>query len=233
MTDTLMDIDDLKLAWRTLDRKLDRQNALAFQQFKDGRMHTVRAHLRPLRWGQRLQIPFGVLVVVWAVWTWRTHWDLVNVRIAAMIMHAYGVALIAAGAQTLTLLGRLDYTAPAVEIQRQLAKVQRWLSVTGLVLGMAWWLLWIPMLMMVAGASGRDILARGPRVLGWYAAACTVGLVVSLWAVWRAHRSNRPLVRAWAMLTASGRSLHLAEATLEEIRRFEGDAVDEPTAPAR
>lgn len=216
-----MDIDDLKVAWQRLDRKLDRQNALVFQQFKDRRMDTVRAHLRPLRWGQRLQIPFGVLLVAWSVWTWWTRWDLVNVRVAAMIMHVHGVALIAAGAQTLTLLGRLDYTAPVAEIQRQLAGIQRWLSVTGLVLGMAWWLLWIPMLMMVAGAAGRDILARGPRVLGWYAAACAVGLVVSLLGVWRAHRSSRPFLQAWAKLTASGRSLHRAEAALEEIRRWE------------
>lgn len=223
MTDMLMDIDDLKVAWQRLDRKLDRQNALAFEHFKERRMHTVHAHLRPLRWGQRLQVPFGVLVVVWAVWTWWTRWDLVNVRVAAMIMHAYGVAVIAAGAQTLALLERLDYAAPAVEIQRRLAGVQRWLSVTGLVLGMAWWLLWIPLLMMVAGAAGRDVLARSPRVLGWYAGACAVGLVVSLWGVWHAHRSNRPFVRDWAKLTASGRSLHRAEATLDELRRWEND----------
>ncbi len=232
MTDTLMDIDDLKLAWQRLDRKLDRQNALAFQHFKERRLHTLRAHLRPLRWGQRLQIPFGVLLVVWAVWTWRTRWDLVNVRVAAMIMQAYGVALIVAGAQTLALLERIDYTAPVAAIQRQLAGVQRWFSLTGLVLGMAWWLLWIPMVMMVAGAAGRDILARAPRAIGWYAGVCTAGLVVSLWALRQAERSNRPVVRAWAQLTASGRSLHRAHATLDEIRRFEGDGEDEPAAPA-
>ena len=36
MTDMPLDIDDLKLAWQGLDRRLERQNALAFQHFKDG-----------------------------------------------------------------------------------------------------------------------------------------------------------------------------------------------------
>lgn len=217
------DTDDLRLLWQQLDRRLARHEALMLDGVRQHRLDGLRSSLRPLRWGQRLQIPCGVLVVVWAVWTWQTRWDLVNVRVAAMIMHAYGVALIVAGAHTLTLLGRLDYSAPVVEIQRRLARVQRWYSLTGLVMGMAWWLLWIPMLMMVAGAAGRDILARGPRVLGGYAAACAVGLVVSLWGLRHAERSKRPVVRAWAKLTASGRSLHRAETTLDDIRRWETD----------
>lgn len=233
MTDTAFDLDELKQVWQSLDRRLARQEALMLDGVRRHRLDGLRAALRPLRWGQRLQIPFGVLVVVWAVWTWRTRWDLVNVRVAAMIMHAYGVALIVAGAQTLTLLGRIDYTAPVVEIQRRIAGVQRWYSLTGLVLGMAWWLLWIPLVMMVAGAAGRDVLARGPWAIGGYAAVCVVGLALSLWAVWRAERSNRPAIRAWAQLTASGRSLARAERILGELRRWEADADEDGADAAR
>lgn len=222
MTDAF-DLDDLKQTWQQLDRRLARQEALLLDGLRQRRLDTLRGTLAPLRWGQRLQIPIGILVVVWAVWTWRTCWDLVNVRVAAMVMQAYGAALILAGAQTLTLLARLDYTAPVVEIQRRLAEVQRWYSLTGLALGMAWWLLWLPALLMIGGAFGLDVLARGRWTLAGYAATCLVGLGVSLWLVRRAENSDRPAVRAWAQRAAVGESLSRATAMLAHIRQFEAD----------
>lgn len=223
MSDGTMDLDDLKAAWQRLDRRLARHEAIVLDGLRHRRLDGVRASLRPLRWGQALQIPLGIAVIVLSIASWRSRWDMVNVRIAAMVMHAYGIALVVAGARSLALLERLDYGAPVVEIQRRLAELQRWYALSGLVHGLAWWLLWVPALMMLGGAAGRDILARGPWVVGGYAAACVVGLAVSLWLVRRAERSNRPAVRAWAKLTASGRSLYRAEAALAEIRRFEAD----------
>jgi hypothetical protein len=230
MTDRSLDFDDLKQAWQSLDRRLARFEAIAFDAVRERRLDAVRASLRPLRWGQRLQIPFGVIVIVLSIASWRDQWEMVNVRVAAMVMQAYGIALVATGAYTLTLLDRIDYGAPVLEIQRRLAGVQRWYERTGLVHGLAWWLLWLPALMMVAGAFGRDVLARGPRVLGGYVAACVVGLVLSLWLVRRAARSQRPAVRAWAKRSAAGRSLYRAEALIDELRRFEAD---EPAAPVQ
>jgi len=226
MTDGTTDLDDLKAAWQRLDRRLARQEAIALAGLRHRRLDGVRAQLRPLGWGQRLQIPFGVLAVVWAVWTWRTRWDMVGVRVAALAMQVYGVALIVAGARTLTLLGRIDYGAPVLEIQRRLAALQRWYGLSGLVLGMAWWLLWLPALVMLAGAFGIDLLARGPRVLAGYAAVCLVGLLASLWLLRWAERSPRPRVRAWAERAAAGESLHRATAALDEICRFEADGDD-------
>lgn len=223
MTNTLTDIDDLKRAWQQLDQRLARQEALLLEGRRQRRLDTVRASLRSLRWGQRLQIPFGILVVVLSIASWRSRWDIVNVRIAAMVMQAYGIALIASGAWTLTLLDRLDYGAPVLEIQRRLAEVRRWYVWSGLANGMAWWLLWVPALIMLGGVAHRDIVARGPWVLGGYAAACVVGLVASLWLLRRAERSSRPAVRAWAKLSAAGRGLHSAEAVLDEIQRFEDE----------
>lgn len=224
MSDGATELDDFKAAWRQLDQRLARHEALLLDGHRQRRLDTLRASLRPLRWGQRLQIPFGVAVVVLSIASWRSQWDMVNVRVAAMVMQAYGVALIATGAYTLALIDRIDYGAPVLDIQRRLARVQRWYERTGLVHGMAWWLLWVPALMMLGGAFGRDILARGPRVLGGYTAACVVGLAVSLWLVRHAERSNRSAVRTWAKRSAMGRSLYRAEGILGEIRRFEAEA---------
>jgi serine/threonine-protein kinase len=226
MTDGTIELDDLKAAWQRLDRRLARQEAIALDGLRHRRLDGVRATLRPLRWGQRLQIPLGVLVAVWAAWTWRSRWDMVTVRIAAFVVQAYGVALIVAGAQTLAMLARIDYGASVLEIQRRLATLQRWYALSGLVLGMAWWLLWLPVLVMLAGAFGIDLLSRGPRALGGYVAASVVGLLTSLWLLRRAEHSMRPAVRAWAERAAAGESLYRAAAALDEIRRFEADGDD-------
>jgi hypothetical protein len=232
MTTTSLEPDDLKRMWQLLDARLTRQELLLRDAQRRRRLEAVRRHLRPLRWGQILQIPFGVAIVLASIACWRARWDLTNVRVAAMVMQAYGVALIAAGLRTLTLLDRLDYDAPVLAIQSQVARVQRWYAWTGLVFGMAWWLLWIPLVMMVAGVSGRDVLARAPLIFAKYAAACTVGLAVSVWLVRRLERSQRVAGRAWlAASGGAGRGLHRAGAVLDEIRRFEGDAEDEPAAP--
>jgi hypothetical protein len=221
MTDTFTDIDDLKQAWQQLDRRLERQQALNIQQLRDGRMSQVRRALRPLRWGQVLQIPLGAVVVLLSVASWRWRWDILSVRIAAMVMHAYGIALIVASAHTLALLGRVEYGAPVLEIQRRLADLQRWYGLSGLVLGMAWWLLWLPALVMMGGVARIDLLARAPWVLLAYATVCLVGLGLSLWLVRWAERSSRPAVRAWAERAAAGASLYHARAALDEIHRFE------------
>jgi len=226
MSDRVTDFDDLRLAWRHLDQRLARQEAIALDGLRHRRLDGVRATLRPLRWGQRLQIPLGALVVVWAAWTWRSRWDMVNVRTAAFVVQAYGVALIVAGAQTLAMLARIDYGAPVLEIQRRLAALQRWYGLSGLVLGMAWWLLWLPVLVTLAGAFGIDLVARGCWALGGYVAVSVVGLLASLWLVRWAERSSRPAVRAWAERAATGESLYRAAAALDEIRRFEADGDD-------
>ena len=120
MTDTLMDIDDLKVAWQRLDRKLDRQNALAFEHFKDGRVRTMRARLRPLLLGQLAQCVIGAGLVVFAARTWLTHWDHGPLRTAGLVMHVYGVLVIIAGARTVHLIRQIDYAAPVVGLQPQL-----------------------------------------------------------------------------------------------------------------
>lgn len=37
-----MELDEMKLAWKALDRRLDQQNALSLQLFRDGRMDKLQ-----------------------------------------------------------------------------------------------------------------------------------------------------------------------------------------------
>lgn len=52
--DTTMELDDLKQAWRTLDQRLQRQNALALQAYRDRQAGKARRGLRPLLFGMAL-----------------------------------------------------------------------------------------------------------------------------------------------------------------------------------
>ena len=101
MTDHPVDFDDLKLAWQILDRRVERQHALAVIAFKDRQAGKTRSSLRPLVWGQVVQIAFGVLFVVVALKVWTSQWPVVHLRVAGMVMHAYGVLLIVLAATTI------------------------------------------------------------------------------------------------------------------------------------
>ena len=58
-----MELDDFKLAWKELDRKLDRQYALDLLRFREERGKRMKSGLRPLVWGQALQMLFGIPLV--------------------------------------------------------------------------------------------------------------------------------------------------------------------------
>lgn len=224
---TSIDLDDLKQVWQALDRRLTRFEALVADGVRRRRLDAVRASLRPLHRGQMLQIPLGLLLAIWAASTWHSQWPVVNVRVAAFVVHAYGIGLILAGTRTLRLLAFLDPATPVVQLQRRFAELQRWHDVSGLVIGMSWWLLWLPIVMMLAGAAGVDVLARAPREIAVYVAWCLVGLAISLWVVLSPH-AGRPRLRAFMDGLAVAPSLRRARRLLDEIDRFEAES--EPTS---
>lgn len=223
MTDTTMDIDDLKLGWQRLDQRLERQNALAFQAFKDSRVRRARVRMWPLYGGQILQMLVGAVIIVAAADVWATHWQLVPVRLAGLTMHVYGVLLIVAATRTLWLLTRIDYAAPVVAIQRQLGDVRHWYARSGLAIGMSWWLLWMPFVMVMAALAGFDMFARAPGVFSLGTAIGLAGLLLN-WGLYVASRRPR-----WAWIARlnddamTGASLRRAQAALDEVHRFEED----------
>jgi hypothetical protein len=79
-----MELDDLKTAWQTLDRRLDAQTALNLHIFKDGKLDKARRGLQPLAWGQALQILCGVALIVWAVPFWSAHLDVSHLLLAGI-----------------------------------------------------------------------------------------------------------------------------------------------------
>ncbi|MEO6103034.1 MAG: serine/threonine protein kinase, partial [Pseudoxanthomonas sp.] len=168
-----MELDELKATWQALDRKLAQGNAIQLQLFKDGRLKNMRAGLRPLFWGQIVQILFGALTILTGISFWSQHRDVVHLFYVGLILHIYGVVTIIAAGVTLGRIRGIDYSAPVLGIQKQLASVRSAYVGSGLIVGHAWWLLWIPFAVVVFEFVGVDIYTVAP---GFVFTSVAIGL---------------------------------------------------------
>lgn len=217
-----MEPDELKLAWRTLDARLQQQETLALHALHDRQAQRTRRGLRPLFWGQLVQMLFGIAVLVFAVAVWTAHRDSTALVLAGLVVQAYGIAVTMASGIALGQLGRIDYTAPVLAIQRQLARLQRTYVIGGMVAGLPWWLLWMPVLMLLAGAGGNT---QGLAWLqSWLWSGTGIG-VAGLLATWWFHRWSRAPARGELGRTLddslTGRSLRNAQRAIDDLARFE------------
>jgi hypothetical protein len=215
-----MELDEMKLAWQGLDRRLEQQHVLNLQMFRDGRLDKLRRGLRPLAWGQAIQMLIGVLGLLVLAPIWIAHWRDPAVLVAGVVIHTYCVGLIIVGAVVQSHVARIDYGAPVLVIQRQLLQLRRIYAVWGAItVGWPWWFLTAPLLIVLTrGAIMRD----APSAIWIQLAVGAVGLVATWWFFYR--WSRRPergeLARRIDDSTAGG-SIRRAYAALEEISRFE------------
>jgi serine/threonine-protein kinase len=184
----------------------------------------MRRRLRPLAWGQVLQLLFGVVVVVLTGAFWNEYRQETPMLVAGLVMHAYGVLAIAMAGITLARLRGIDYAAPVVAMQKQLASVRRLYVLGGMAVGLPWWVLWLPALVMVFKAAfGADLYSN---LASWFwtnVAVCGLGLA----GTWGFHRwsqhPSRPQLAKRVDDSLTGASLRKAQAVLDEIARFERD----------
>lgn len=220
--ETTMEFDDMKAAWQTLDRRLEQQHELNLQLFRDSRVDKARSGLRPLFWGQIAQILFGVLMILLGVSVWSNHREVTHLLVSGIVVHVYGVVAIMLAAITIGMIQRLDYAAPVLTIQKQLAQL-RWFYIhNGMLVGLSWWVFWVPFVMsFFMWLAGADFYANMPAVLNWSLAVGVVGLFVT-WAFQRwAQRSGHSRLRKLMDDSMTGSSLRKAQSVLDEIRRFE------------
>jgi hypothetical protein len=214
-----MELDEMKIAWQALDRRLEQQHTLNLQLFRDGRLDKLRRGLRPLAWGQAIQMAIGVLGLLVLAPIWIAHWHDPAVLIAGGVMHAYCVGLIIVGAAVQTQVARIDYGAPVLAIQRQLLRLRRTYAFWGAVaVGLPWWFLTAPLLVVLSRGA---IMTNAPLAI-W--AQLAIG-AVGLFATWRFHRWSRRPERALLARKLddanSGGSIRRAQAALDEVARFE------------
>lgn len=214
-----MELDEMKLAWQGLDRRLEQQHALNLQLFRDGRMDKLQRGLRPLVWGQAIQMVIGVLGLLVLAPIWIAHWRDPAVLIAGVVMHAYCVGLIIVGAVVQSQVARIDYGAPVLAIQRQLLQLRRTYAFWGAVaVGLPWWFLTAPMLVVLSRGS---IMVNAPSVIWIQLAIGAGGLFATWWFQRWSHRPQRAALARKLDDSTAGGSIRRAQLALDEIARFE------------
>jgi hypothetical protein len=221
--ENIMELDELKAAWTNLDRRLQQSHAISLQLFKDGRLKKLRGSLRPLFWGKIVQMLLGLAFLALAVSFWPHHRDIPHLLVSGLIVHVYGVLLIVMGGITLGMISGVngDYSAPVLEIQQRLAKVRRFYILGGIIVGLPWALLWMPLLVVLAGLAGVDLWKHAPSMF-WIGGSIGVAILLATWWFHRWSRNPKRARLAQAMEdSVTGGSLLKAQRILDEIARFE------------
>lgn len=216
-----MELDDFKQAWQVLDRRLEQQHALNLQLFRDGRLDKLHRGLRPLVWGQAIQMVIGVLGLLVLAPIWIAHRHDPAVLIAGVVMHLYCIGLIVIGAMVQGRIVHIDYAAPVLAIQRQLSSLRRTYAVGGaLLVGLPWWFLTAPLLVVLSRGA---IMTQAPSVIWIQLAIGAIGLLATWWFYRWSHRPGREQLARKLDDSSIGGSLRRAQAALDEIARFERD----------
>ena len=218
-----MELDDMKAAWQTLSQRLETQTALNLHLLREGKLDKLRRGLRPLVWGQAIQIAAGVLLALWGGSFWFDHRAVPHLLVAGLLVHAAGLSMIALGVLIEALIARIDYSAPVVTIQRQLVRLRKLYVRAGTAIGLPWCVLWVPFTMVaLKSLFGPDLYLNAPdmvRVNVAFGIACLLGAWIFLrWA------GSRPRVARRLDDFAAGRSIVRAQSLLDEIARFEQES---------
>ena len=147
-----MELDELRTAWRQLDRELnaawtqvdlraDGLEALALEERRARRLDRSRVSLRRFGVWQLVEALVWIAMVVVAATFWVDHRDTPHLLAAGLVLHAYGIAAIWASVTRALLAGGVYYTGPVLDIQRRLARLQRFTTVSTVALGpeKRWW----------------------------------------------------------------------------------------------
>jgi hypothetical protein len=221
--DTTMELDDFKSAWQAIDRRLELDNRLRLHDLRDRSVRKARSHLRPLFWGQVVQILFGIPFLLLASLLWMSTPAHASVVVAGVLVHAYGVLAIVCAGVVLGQLGKVDPALPVVDIQKRLLRARSLYVRSGMIAGLPWWFLWIAILQVLAGLGDVDLLQTAPSLVWSGYGIGGAGLLATWWFHRWARRPERAAFGQKMDDSLTGGSLRRALAQLDELKRFEHD----------
>ncbi len=212
-----MDLDEMKQAWTDMSLRQDGIEALLRAGLRDRRMDRARGALRPLWWGQILQLAIGIALAGCGGALWASHLHMPGVLVCGLVVHAYGLLLIVFAARNLYLIHRIDYAAPVLAIQHRIAALRAFrVRVETSVNAVVGCFIWIPVLWVILALYRVDLWS--PAFVRWGIASGLAGLLAVVVVVWVMRRMGhgRKIDDQ-----SAGRSVLRAEAALDEIARFE------------
>jgi len=187
----MTDLDDLKIAWKELNRQVERQNALTLRQITENKLGRFRSGLRPLVFGQTLQLIVGVVITIVSADFWVGHLNQLHLLLSGLFLQAYGILFIAFAVRDLILIRRIDYSAPIVVIQKQLAELRAWHVRAAVWYGMAGSVVWLPVLIIILHLLGADVWIHKPRAVWWLLTSAFVCLAFNCGLVLLARSPGR------------------------------------------
>ena len=216
---SVTELDDLKAVWQTLNRNLERQTALSLHQFKENKLARFRSGLRPLVVGQLLLLIIGVVITAVSAQFWVTHLGSPLLVTCGLLLHAWGIMFIVFAARDLLLIRRIDYAAPVIDIQKQLAELQAWHIRAAIWHGFTGSVMWLPVIIVLLHGLGANVGSPKPQKIVWLVSTVAVCLLFNYGLMRLARTSGKcgqALRRSWI-----GSAVIRAQAALDEIAQFE------------
>lgn len=217
-----MEPDELKAAWQTLDSRLSRQNDIQLALLRERKLDKARGNLRPLLWGQLLQMVLGIALIVLGVACWTHNLHSTGLLISGVLVHAFGVLHVAMAGLTIALIGTIDYAAPVLRIQKQMARLLRFYTLNANLCGAPWWILWVLVVIAFAGLNPQTAQTQTPV---WIWVSLAIGVVgwLGTWAfVWaRRRKVVAPQDDAAPCVGDGGDGIRRSQRALDEIAAFE------------
>jgi hypothetical protein len=219
-----MELDELRGILRSLEQDMARYAVNLHRESRERRTRELRSRLWPLGAAQILQILSGLAVTAISALFWVRHLDAPALAFSGIVLHVYGIGMVAGAARTLHLLASIDYSQPVVAIQRQLTLLSLWRLRLAWVFGVASCLAWIPMVVIGFDmAFGIDLYESAPWVIASFLGSGLACLgVVLLLHRWLATSSRMDLVQRIRDHLV-GRSVSRARGILDEISEFEAE----------
>ena len=221
---TASTLDDFKTAWQALDRKLERQHALAFHQFKETKLVNLRRGFRPLATGLVIQAAFGLLLALFAGSFWFDHIGTPHLMIYGLLLNAYGVMMMVFAIRDLVFIRAIDYDAPVLAIQKQLAELRAWRIRAGIWFAVAGCLMWAPGLLVLFYFMGADLWVHKPAFVYWNLASSVVCLGLFQAVIWWSRRPAQEKFASYLRESSVGKRITCAQQMLAEVERFERDS---------
>lgn len=215
------ELDDLKTTWQTLNRNLERQYSLNLHEFKERKVASFRSGFRPLVVGQIIQLICGVLLSIVSGSFWFDHIGVPHLMAYGISLHAYGVMWIAFAARDLFFISRVDYSAPVLTIQKQIAALRAWHLRADLWFAISGCFMWTPLMLVIFYKLGADVWILKPQVVYWFIASSFVSLGLTYSLILWSRRPGQEKLANYLEVTSAGRTVNRAQAMLDEIAQFE------------
>lgn len=216
-----MELEEMQAAWARIDRKLDEHLTLSRNAIREAINQRASGRLRPLFWGQIVQILVGTVIIVLAVAYWSGNLKEPHRFVCGLVMHVYGVVAIMLAGMTLSAISAIEWSGPVSEIQRKLDRLRSLRIVAGAIVGLSWWVLWPPFAQVVFGLLGADFYAIATATFVWSIIGGIGGIIASCaFYRWSQRHSNRRF-RKRILDQATGVGITQAFADLARIQEHE------------